>query len=105
MKVFQILNNICYCDVTRQFPSLKSTIGRFSPEIIFAEAPDYVFPDWGYDPEKTGDERFIKPTAPEGWIYDDDTGTFYPENDTPAEHTQTAADEILNILLGGGFND
>ena len=74
MKVFQVLNGICFWDGTEQFPALESTEGKFAPDILFVEAPDYVFEGWGYDPEETGDNRFIKPTPPEGWLYDDETG-------------------------------
>lgn len=83
MKCFQIEGNICYWDATRQFPSAESTIGYFPPALLFVDAPDYVFEGWGYDEEKEGDERFIKPTPPEGWLYDDKTGTFYQEGYDP----------------------
>lgn len=72
MKIFQIENNICYWDATKQFPTVESTIGYFPTSLLFVEAPDYVFEGWGYV-----DGQFIKPTPPEGWLYDDKTGTFY----------------------------
>lgn len=43
MKVFQIEANICYWDATHQFPTVESTIGYFPPDLLFVEAPDYVF--------------------------------------------------------------
>lgn len=92
MKVFQIFDNVCYCDMTNQFPTLESTIGKFTPETLFAEAPDYVFEGWGYDPEEAGDSRFIKPTPPDGWLYDDETGTFYPEDGIPPSEQPTYND-------------
>ena len=96
MKVFQILNDICYCDLTRDFPTLDSTVGRFTPNTLFAEAPDYVFEGWGYDSDETGDARFIKPTPPEGWLYDDETGTFYPEGElSPSE--KPTYEELLSM--------
>lgn len=83
MKVFQILDGFCYNDVTKQFNCLRATEGCFTPETKFAEAPDYVFEGWGYDETKEGDERFIKPEAPDGWLYDEGTGTFYQEGQLP----------------------
>lgn len=83
MKVFQILNDVCYWDATMQFPTSESTVGKFTPETLFIEAPDYVFEGWGYDEDMEGDNRFIKPTPPDGWLYDDETGTFYPEDGLP----------------------
>ena len=86
MKIFQIFQNICHWDATKEYPTVESTEGTFSSEILFVEAPDYVFEGWGYNPDETGDARFVKPTPPEGWLYDDGTGTFYPEEEiAPSE--------------------
>lgn len=42
---------------------------------------DYDGPDrTAYDEEQEGDARFVKPIPPEGWGYDDETGSFYPLN-------------------------
>ena len=76
MKIFQIFNGFCHWQTP--FKSLEETKG-FPKDCIFVEAPDYVFEGWGFDETKTGDERFIKPIPPDGWLYDDDTGTFYKE--------------------------
>lgn len=81
MKVFQVIEYICFSDMTDDFPTVESTVGYFTPETLFVEAPDYVFEGWGYDPDETGDNRFIKPIPPEGWLYDDESGTFYREKD------------------------
>ena len=97
MKVFQILNGICFHDSTEQFPTLESTVGHFTPETIFVEAPDYVFEGWGYDPDETGDACFIKPTPPEGWLYDDETGTFYPEESIPPSK-RPSYNELLSMF-------
>lgn len=83
MKIFQILNNMCHWDATRMHPTLESTVGKYAPNIVFVEAPDYVFESWGYDESAEGDERFIQPTPPDGWLYDEATGTFYPEDELP----------------------
>ena len=80
MKIFQIVNGFCHWQTP--FRSLEETKG-FPSDCIFVEAPDYVNEQWGFDDTKEGDERFIRPEPPEGWIYDEDTGTFYPEADIP----------------------
>ena len=79
MKIFQILNDICHWDATIAHPTLESTEGKYAPDIVFVEAPDFVFEGWGFDPVESGDARFIQPTAPEHWCYDPETGTFYPD--------------------------
>lgn len=83
MKVFQIESGYCYWDATPKFGDLASLAGRFPASVVFVEAPDYVFEGWGYDATKEGDERFIQPEAPDGFIYDPATGTFYPEDYVP----------------------
>lgn len=76
MKIFQIYGGICYYDATAVHPTLESTVGKYPPDVIFVEAPDYVFENWGYDETKVGYERFIQPTPPEGWKYNTETGGF-----------------------------
>lgn len=93
MKVFLILDSICFNDMTENFPTVESTVGYFTPETLFVEAPDYVFEGWGYDHDETGDNRFIKPIPPEGWLYDDETGTFYQENTKPQTEPETNTEE------------
>lgn len=100
MKVFQIENNICYWDASNKFPTVESTVGYFPPELLFVEAPNYVFEGWGYI-----DGEFIQPTAPDGWIYNENTGTFYPEDydinmqsDEPDE-SNSALDILLDALI------
>lgn len=95
MKIFQILDGICYYDATAVHPTLADTIGKYPPGVIFVEAPDYVFENWGYDESKTGDERFIKPTPPEGWYYDDETGSFKPINPPEPEPEPDTAESVL----------
>lgn len=83
MKVFQILHGICHWDATDQFPTVESTVGYFPVTDVFVETPDYVFMGWGYRPDEEGDARFVKPTPPDGWLYDDKTGVFYPRDGYP----------------------
>ena len=94
MKIFQIVDNFCYYDATAVHPSLADTEGRYPPDVLFVEAPDNVFEGWGYNPNAKGDARFIKPTPPEGWLYDDATGTFYPEG---GEKPIAPENEIANL--------
>lgn len=77
MKIFQIKANVCYLDVTGKLLDNGNANERISEKDIFVDAPDYVFEGWGYDAFAEGNARFIKPTVPEGWFYDDITGTFY----------------------------
>ena len=97
MKVFQILNGLCHWDATSVCKNLKETKDRFAPTLIFAEAPDYVFEGWGFDSSKNGDARFVKPTPPEGWLYDDATGTFYREQPENIEKAPSVADQLTDI--------
>lgn len=72
MKRFVVIGNSVALDVS---PG-SGNVWECSPEMGFiVNAPDYVFVGWGYDARKTGDERFIKPRPPEGWVYDPETGT------------------------------
>ena len=112
MKVMQIFNNICHWDATKQHPTLAGTEGKYASNIIFVEAPDYVFEGWGYDPAEKDDARFIKPTPPKGWLYDDKTGTLYdpnyvpeplepePEPETPVTLTQKHIDFLAGLMEG-----
>lgn len=102
MKIFQILSGFCHYDATPVHPTLADTVGKYAPDIVFVEAPDYVFEGWGFDETKEGDARFIKPTAPEGWYYDDATGQFKqinpPEEAATSKETATSKeDEIVSL--------
>ena len=96
MKIFQVFMGFCHWDATRTHPTLESTEGLYAPDIVFVEAPDYVFEGWGYDEDAEGDARFVQPTPPEGWLYDPKTGTFYPENETPPSKRPTY-EELLAL--------
>lgn len=95
MKIFQILDGICYYDATPIHPTLADTLGKYPPTVQFVEAPDYVFENWGYDSTKSGNDRFIKPTPPEGWYYDDATGSFKPINPPEPEPEPETAESVL----------
>lgn len=94
MKVFQILDGWCHRDCSFEFPDVGATVGKFHHSIIFVEAPDYVFEGWAYDETQEGDARFIRPDAPDGWLYDEATGTFYPETETAPSQQPTEMEQL-----------
>lgn len=99
MKIVQIENSFVHWDATEVVPDLDWAATYYSPEIHFVEAPDYVFEGWTFDEEKEGDERFIKPVPPEGWLYDDKTGGFYQEGSRPVEPKyKTLISETINSI-------
>ena len=99
MKVFQIVDGFCYYDATQLYPNAAEAAKHYSPDTVWADAPDYVFDGWGYDEAETGDGRFIKPTPPEGWEYDPETGTFYPSGELPPGRQPTEEDDINAMLI------
>lgn len=78
MKIFQIISALCWWDATATVHSLDEAKEMFPPDCLFVEAPDYVFEGWGYDEHEKGDARFIRPEVPDGYEYDEGTGTFAP---------------------------
>ncbi len=79
MKVFQIAFGVCYYDATTLYSNVASIPeDHYPPNAVFVEAPDYVREGWGYDETAGGDAKFIEPTPPKEWLYDGETGTFYP---------------------------
>lgn len=97
-KVFQVLNGFIYWDATPKHGTLEAARACYAPDIEFVETPDYVFEGWGYDETKTGDDRFIKPIPPEGWKYDEETGTFYPEDFDPTAPQPPTIEERVDDL-------
>lgn len=77
MKIFQIVDNIVHYDMTHLYSSIEVARSKYPSAVQIVEAPDYVFEGWGFNPNENGDNRFIKPTPPEGFLYDEKTGTFY----------------------------
>lgn len=110
-KVFQIVNGMCHW--CTPFKSVGETVGKFPSDCLFVEAPDYVHESWGYqEKDKDGndlpyEERFIKPTPPEGWLYDDATGTFYPEEEVGVrlERAQAAKQEENKALFANWLSN
>lgn len=109
-KVFQIVNDMCYW--LTPYNSVEETVGRYPADCKFVEAPDKVNEHWGYrefDDEGNpleGDDRFIVPTPPEGWLYDEETGTFYPESDVPVrlERAKEAIQNYNKAMLSEFLN-
>lgn len=78
MKIFQIVDGFCWWDATDTVRTVDHAREIFPPDCVFVEAPNSVREGWAYDEHAEGDERFIRPEAPEGYEYDEETGTFYP---------------------------
>lgn len=106
MKIFQILGEVCHWDASNIVSSLAEAAERFAPDIVFVEAPDNVREGWGFDATAEGDARFIRPIPPEGWLYDEETGTFYPEADevVPADDAPDFWDELAAAYTEGVNN-
>lgn len=98
MKIFQVIGDFCHWDATKFFPTLDSTQGHFPASDLFVEAPDHVFEGWGYV-----DGEFIKPGYLEGWVYDEETGTWYPDESSIPEHIPSV-DEFTQGLMEGLLN-
>lgn len=101
MKIFQILDGFCHWDATAILVSASDAAERFAPDCIFADAPDYVFEGWGFDESREGDDRFIQPEPPEGWLYDPLTGTFYEEGTNPPSQPRDVWDELAEAYAKG----
>lgn len=99
MKTMQIVKGQVYCDLTRKFPSAKDAEGKFASNIVIVDAPDWVFPGWGYDSSQTGDARFIMPTVQEGMRYDKATGTVYNIEASRASERKALHEATTNDTL------
>lgn len=100
-KIYIIFAGMCYEEITnkimpdgRMIKTKEDAEKYYARNIKIVDAPDYVFPNWGYD-EKNHASPFIEPKAPEGWAYDDGTGTFwnpYATRETERESLYRAQD-------------
>ena len=88
-KIMQIFEGRCHYDMTYiGYKDLADARAHYAPDIIIVEAPNKVFEGWEYDETKEGDARFIQPIPPEGWRYDEGTGTFFnPEANRSSERS------------------
>ena len=105
MAIFQIVNGKCHWRTP--FTSLDEVKDRFPPDCLFVDAPDYVNEQWGYDETEIGDDRFIKPVPPEGWVYDDETGQMMPEDmlEQALEETKAAKQNENNNIFAKWLAD
>lgn len=94
MKIFQIVDNFVHYDMTHLYSSVAVARSKYPPTVQIVEAPDYVFEGWGYDPNESGNDRFIKPTPPDGWAYDEKTGTFYDPDFETKRKISTLREEL-----------
>lgn len=102
MKIFQTKNGFCFKDIT----ALRGKFDLLNIESLHAvEAPDYVFEGWGYNETAEGDARFIGPKAPEGWEYDEETGTFFQPSPPPTMEERIAALESAMLAMMGGADN
>lgn len=92
MKLFQIVGGFCHWDASDQIKSIDYAKSHFPPTDIFVEAPDCVFEGWGCEILPSGDVRFIRPEPPDGWLYDDASGTIYPADETPPAPAKSNAE-------------
>lgn len=92
MKIFQVEAGICHWDASYVLQSLEQAKVQFPPSVLFVEAPDHVFEGWGYL-----NGEFIKPEPPEGWLYDDATGTFYQEGETPPSQIPSVEQRVAAL--------
>lgn len=97
MKIFLVKNSICHWQTP--YTSLRETVNKYPSDKVFVEAPDYVFEGWGYDDTAEGEARFIKPTPPEGWLYDQATGSFYLPDVGPPPKQIDPLDAALELLI------
>lgn len=105
MAIFQIVNGKCHWRTP--FTSLDEVKDRFPPDCLFVDAPDYVNEQWGYDETEIGDDRFIKPVPPEGWVYDDETGQMMPEDmlERALEETKAAKQNENNSIFASWLEE
>ena len=99
MKVVQIFRGQIHRDLSDMYSSAEEGMKHYSPDIMLVNAPDYVFPGWGYNSSMEGDARFVKPAVPEGMEYDMETGTVWdPEllrsDERRARHAETTNDTL-----------
>jgi hypothetical protein len=97
VKIMQIFQRFCHWDATASVGDIDTARQRF-PGLLFVEAPDYVFEGWGYDDNLSGDARFIKPVPPDGFLYDDASGTFYPAGSAAPSQVMTGKELTAAVL-------
>lgn len=89
-----------------EYTSIEDTIDKFASNIVFVEAPDWCYEGYGYLPDAEGDDRFIKPMLPDGWVYDMNGNPTLPESFRKAEREVLIkqADADLFVALNKIFD-
>lgn len=77
MKLFQIVDNVVFYEMTSLYADIHDARKHYDSTIQIEEAPNEVFVGWGFDPSKSGDDRFIKPVPGDGLAYNPDTGEIW----------------------------
>ena len=99
MKVVQIFNGQVHCDLSNLYNTAEEGSKHYAPNILLVDAPNYVFPGWGYNSSLEGNERFIQPSVPEGFEYDIETGTVWnPKENRKIEREQLHAETSNDTL-------
>lgn len=83
-KVVEIVNG----RVHREYPRFKTSEEAytvFARNLLFVDAPNNVHVGFGFDPDRQGDNRFIRPLLSEGWEYDENNHPWNPEAQRKAE--------------------
>lgn len=87
-RVFQVIDGFAYWQTP--YSHLRDIKPNTYPAEVMAQMVetdnDAVRESWAYI-----DGEFIKPPPPEGWLYDDETGTFYQEGELPPGADENAA--------------
>ena len=99
MKLFQIDGKYVGYEYTGKYGSLSEARKHYASNIRIEEAPDFVFPGWGFDDSKEGDARYIQPVPGDGQAYNPDTGEIWdPEEFRMSErkrlHSETTDDTM-----------
>jgi len=88
MKLFQVQNGLATVDFTQHGPSKKDIKEGMFPESLINElydAPDYVHIGYGFNYDT---KEWVKPETPEGFDYDPESGTLYPNTQEYAAYRQ-----------------
>lgn len=99
MKLFDVVDNEIHAEYTGMYENAEEASKHYAPNIVFVDAPNWVFPGFGFDPSRSGDDRFIEPTSDSpGWVYYGN-GTFWnPEQTRISErrdkHAETTNDTM-----------
>jgi len=103
IRVVQILNSrIHLIFPDGQYKNAAQARKFYHKSIQLEDAPLWVQIDYPYDGSKSGDDRYTRPTVPEGWRLDEESGTLYnPSVTRESERTAIYAEldgESINLI-------